>query len=171
MAQWEIRLSQPVGATPAIPAVTLSLFGADGYKRSTILPYSQEGTTIGGAGVVEGDVTGEWIHEWELTSIEDESVVLGLEALVWWQQRQLHLRQDGRLLLQDEVEYTTPVSGTHPKTLVGGSTITVATGITTGFVIAKVLVSLPEQHREHIGVAPDGTYGKRVSILAREVLG
>lgn len=167
MARWEVTISQPAGSPNALSPVVLRAFGEDGYKRTTRLANTFGDTTIGGAAIVEGTAV-PFIHEWELSAIEFETVALGLEALVAWQQNRLSNRLDGRLILQDEFEYTLPMFGTHPKTLLAGSSIAVGTGYTTGFPVCNVLIALPDQHKAHIGVA-DGVFGKQISVIAVEV--
>lgn len=167
MARWEVTIAQPPGAVDALPPVVLRTFGEDGYKPSIELSKTLAGRTIGGSGNIEGTVT-DYIHSWELSVLVFEEEARQLEALIAWQQKLLGQRLDGRLLLTDEFEYTLPVFGTHPKTLLSGSTITVAPGCTTGFPICKVIMALPDQHKQHRG-AKDDKYGKLISVIAVEV--
>lgn len=168
MAQWEVTIAQPAGATPAVSPVVLSAFGEDGYKPSYGLAYKLEGRTVGGSGIIEG-VTVPYYHSLELTVDHDQAIARELEKLVAWQQRQFDLNQDGRLLITDEFDYTLVWTTPHPKTLLAGSEVSMGTGFSTGFPVWKGIIELPENHRQHNGVAPDGSYGKKISLLIEEV--
>jgi hypothetical protein len=144
MARWQLTLKDPLNTLPALNLGTFQA-GGDGYDRAR---FSQSVDRVNKSGrpVVVGP-SYEYRYVWTLGLAMPEDDALLLERYLGVQK----LR--GYLVLEDEIQFLTPEPSPHSRSLLSGTTKTIADGIT-GLGRFAVWGSLPEDGAPaHAGMA------------------
>ncbi|MEL6250230.1 MAG: hypothetical protein AAFR15_19740 [Cyanobacteria bacterium J06627_15] len=169
MAYGELTLAIP-GASPPIQPLVLRGYAPDdeAYSRNYLGLAQAVDFSAYGSPLVDGPLTERYV--WAIAAHITEQDALQLEALILWSSDQYKSRQDGALLLTDEVERAIAEPAPHSRTLLSATAPTWAPTWQYGYMRCRVIASLAEDNpRMQLGRMSDGEDLKLVQFGAIEV--
>ncbi|MEL6325709.1 MAG: hypothetical protein AAFQ61_02215 [Cyanobacteria bacterium J06626_23] len=169
MAYGELTLAIP-GASPPIQPLVLRGFAPEdeAYSRNYLglaqaVDFSSYGTAL-----IDGPLTERYL--WTIVACIPEQDALQLEALILWSSDQYKSRQDGALLLTDEVERAISEPAPHSRTLLSATAPSWAPTWEYGYMRCRVQASLAEDNpRVQLGRMSNGEDLKLLQFAAVEV--
>lgn len=173
MARWQITIRQP-GATPSpnIGTLTLSRWAGDRPQRRRASHVSVGDRTPANVLTLQGSaLISTYSYFWPISTLITEIQKDQFEAMLNWQDSRYGSGQDGHLLFTEEIEYLPPeTTGSHSRTLIGGTTAVTGWSQTKGFGEFKVKLIVGEDYLSHAGFSSSLGNAKLLQFIAYELI-
>jgi hypothetical protein len=160
MSRWQVTLRDPLNTLP--PLVLSHYRGEGGYDRARVSQKVDRHNAAGRPVVVGPSYGYRYLWTLGLLLTEDKSLLLERYERVQ--------AERGYLVFDDETDYLTPEPAPHSRSLLAGTTKTIADSVT-GFGRFAVWIYFPEdgapQHLGMVGSVP----WKGMTLLVHEIPG
>ena len=173
MARWQITLRQS-GATPspAIGTLTLTRWAGDKPQRKRVSHIGIGDRSPANVLTLQGSaLISTYSYFWPISCLVTETQKDQFESMLNWQDSLYGSGSDGHILMTEEMEYLAPeTTGSHSRTLIGGTTVVTSWSQTKGFGEFKVKLIAGEDYLSHAGFSPALGNAKLLQFIAYELI-